>query len=666
MSDAPPRDDRLDSWKEIAAYLKRDMTTVQRWERREGMPVHRHLHGKLGSVYAFRSELDEWVRTRSPHVASELEAASPRPAAPASAAPGRLQRLMPVGTLAAALLLAIAVTAWWRQREQWVNPIADATLQRITAFEGTERAAAVSRDGKFVAFLSNRDGSPDVWVTQPGTGNAYNLTRGAFANLVNDAVRNIGFSPDGALVTFWVRKPGESGEIGVWAVPTLGGEARPYLEGVAEFDWSSDASRLVYHTPAPGDPMLVRDPGHRAERQIFAAPPGVHAHFPLWSPDQSFIYFVQGSVPDAMDLWRIRPGGGVPERLTHHNSRVTHPVMLDARTLLYLAADPDGGGPWLHGLDVERRVPHRLSSGVERYTSLAASADGRQLVATLASSRETLWRLPLPIAASQGVTPVRVALTTGRAFSPRLGPGFLVYGSSKSDGDTIWKLADGTGTELWSEPGARIVGGPAIAPGGDRVAFAVALGGKTRLYAMNADGTKARVVTDSLEPRGAPAWAPDGGSIVVAENDSGVPRLFTVPLEGGSPVRLGREHSVDPAWSPDGRFIVYSGADIGTSFPVRAMRPNGDPFEFPNVVLTRGARRLRFLPGQQALVVLRGNLQHRNLWVIDLRSGSERQLTALGPDFDLRDFDISPDGREAVLQRVQEQSDVVLLDLPGR
>jgi TolB-like protein/Tfp pilus assembly protein PilF len=57
-------EERLDSWKEIAAYLNRDVTTVQRWERREGMPVHRHLHDKRGSVYALRSELDAWVQSR--------------------------------------------------------------------------------------------------------------------------------------------------------------------------------------------------------------------------------------------------------------------------------------------------------------------------------------------------------------------------------------------------------------------------------------------------------------------------------------------------------------------------------------------------------------------------------------------------------------------------
>src|SRR5580704_10803221 len=55
------RDDgRLDSWKEIANYFRREVRTVQLWEKREGLPVHRHFHKQLGSVFAFRSELKAW------------------------------------------------------------------------------------------------------------------------------------------------------------------------------------------------------------------------------------------------------------------------------------------------------------------------------------------------------------------------------------------------------------------------------------------------------------------------------------------------------------------------------------------------------------------------------------------------------------------------------
>ena len=56
-------EDRLDSWKEIAAYLNRGVRTVRRWEQEEGLPVHRQLHRTLGSVYAYRSEIDAWRKT---------------------------------------------------------------------------------------------------------------------------------------------------------------------------------------------------------------------------------------------------------------------------------------------------------------------------------------------------------------------------------------------------------------------------------------------------------------------------------------------------------------------------------------------------------------------------------------------------------------------------
>jgi MinD-like ATPase involved in chromosome partitioning or flagellar assembly len=63
-------------------------------------------------------------------------------------------------------------------------------------------------------------------------------------------------------------------------------------------------------------------------------------------------------------------------------------------------------------------------------------------------------------------------------------------------------------------------------------------------------------------------------------------------------------------------------------------------------------------------VLLRGEIHHKNLWLIDLQTGVDRQITSLPADFEIRDFDISPDGGEVILERVQERSDVVLLDLP--
>ena len=666
-------EDRLDSWKEIAAYLKRDVTTVQRWEKREGMPVHRHLHDRMGSVYASRRELDAWVRSRNLRSAEEngngAVSASASAEAPAEREKSRWGRKF-VLPLAAVGALAIGVGLWLERTEHfWRNPLADARFQTVTDFDGVDEAAAVSRDGHLVAFLSDRDGQADVWVTQIGSGEFHNLTHGTVAELMNPAVRNLGFSPDGSLVTFWVRKrAGASGEnIGVWAVPVLGGEPRLYLDGVAEYDWSRDGSRLAYHTPGPGDPLYVTDGGIRPEsRPIFSAPAGLHSHFPLWSPDAAFLYFVQGQLPDKLDIWRIRPTGGSPERITSHDAQVTYPVLLDRRTLLYLANDADGSGPSLYSMDVERKIPHRLTTGLDRYTSLAASADRQRLVVTRATPHATLWHMRLGDSPVEAAKAERVLLTTSTGFSPRLGANYLLYVSATGSGESIWKLANGASTELWRGEDAQVFGGPAISPDGQNIAFSVRQHGRALLYVMQADGTNARTVADSLDLQGAPAWSPDGRSITSAANDHGAPHLFRVPVDGGAPAGFVGEYSLDPAWSPDGGFVVYSGPDIGTTFSVKAATAEAAPRPMPALTLTRGARHIAFLPGGRALVLLQGEIAHKDLWAIDLETGAERQLTNLPADFEVRDFDISPDGREVVFERVQDRSDLVVVDLAGR
>lgn len=67
--------ERLDSWQEIAAYLRREIRTLQRWGKTEGLPVHRHIHGKMGTVYAYKAELDIWWNNGHGRLATEAVAA---------------------------------------------------------------------------------------------------------------------------------------------------------------------------------------------------------------------------------------------------------------------------------------------------------------------------------------------------------------------------------------------------------------------------------------------------------------------------------------------------------------------------------------------------------------------------------------------------------------
>src|SRR4051812_3406348 len=80
-------DDRLNSWKEIASALNREVRTVQMWEKQEGLPVHRHFHSRRSTVFAFRTEIEAWARRRT-----EMRAAPAKSAFPA----GRIAVLRPV------------------------------------------------------------------------------------------------------------------------------------------------------------------------------------------------------------------------------------------------------------------------------------------------------------------------------------------------------------------------------------------------------------------------------------------------------------------------------------------------------------------------------------------------------------------------------------------
>jgi serine/threonine protein kinase/Tol biopolymer transport system component len=570
-------------------------------------------------------------------------------------------------TALAAILATVAFMVWGPVRQTLDgirDPLAEAKVTRLTDFAGTEQAAAISHDGRFVAFLANRDGRMDAWLTEIGSNRYRNLTEGQVHDMSNASVRTVSFSPDGALVTLWTRSGDGSRpeDIKILGAPTAGGPLQVYLHEAAEYDWSPDGKQLVFHTTAPGDPLFVRAAQDSIPHQIYVAPPGIHCHFPIWSTDGQFIYFLRGEPPVHWDVWRLLPSGAGLEQITFHNTKLSYPVALDSRTLIYLATDADGSGPWLYVMDLRLKQERRISFGLERYLSLAASADGMRLVTTVANSRSDLWSVridgngPPPNSAAPMVPALQ------NAVAPRFGPGFIAYMSTGGGRRGIWKLASGAATELWNDAGADRVGAPAIAPDGRRIAFTVEKHGTTQLYVIDNDGGNARLVSSTLALRGDLAWAPDSQSIVGAIVQAGEPRLSRILLNGGPPQPMATEYSINPVWSPDGKYLVYSGSDVGMRFPLRASAPDGRPYGMASLILTRGARRVAFAPNSGSLVILRGEIAHKNFWLLNPQTGAERQLTDLPSSFAIGDFDVSPDGTEIIFDRVQDSSSIALIE----
>ena len=572
----------------------------------------------------------------------------------------------------ALVALAASVGVWEARRPVTTseNPLANAQFTRFTDWEGTEEGAEISPDGKFVAFLADREGRFDLWLSQVGTGRFSNLTRD-FPPLAASGfiVRKLGFSGDGSAIWF---NPSDGKPL--LLMDLIGGTPRAFLgEGANIPAWSPDGTRLVYvYKSNRDDPMLIADRSGANARQILA--PGVlKNNNPVWSPDGQWIYFVRGSEPQDemnMNVWRLRASGGSPEQLTTQHAAVNFLAPLDTRTLLYVARAEDGSGPWLWALDVERRLARRVPSGVDQYTSVSASRDGRHIVASVANPSASLWRVPLLDRAADDRDAQRYPLPvpTGRALAPRFGGTSLFYLSARGTGDGLWKVQDGQASEVRREVDEALSEPPAVSPDGHRVVVVVRHEGKRHLSIMSADGTNAQPFAPTIEVEGASGqgtadWSPDGAWIVTGGRDAQGPGLFKIPVEGsGGPLRLVAGQAVNPVWSPNGNLIVYGGRSVVGQVAILGVRPDdGASVALPTVLVRPGG--YRFLPNGSGLVYLQ-RIQGLDFWLLDFATKRSRQLTRFSNQGALRTFDITSDGKYIVFDRSRQNSNIVLIDLP--
>jgi len=615
------------------------------------------------------------VRDRLHHIADariELEETDQAP--PAIQGPSRGYKIT-VAVVAIALtaglttaLLSFMRPAPDRADSGTENPLAGARFTKLTDFEGSEFGAAISPDGRFVAFVSDRDGQFDIFVSQIGTGQFRNLTEGEDDFALEDVrapVRAVGFNGAGSEIWF-----GGGPRRQLRTVPLLGGPPRNLLgKNVVNVEWSPDGEQVAFHTNLEGDPLHVSDSNGTNSRMILGSPEGMHQHYPIWSVDGQWIYLSRGRPPTLeMDLWRVRPHGGDLERLTRGKLDVGYPTPIDQRTVLYSARAGDGAGPWLWAVDVETGVSRRASVGLEQYASVAASADRRRLVATVQDPQAVLWSVPiLDRTATERDAELFAGLPTTRALAPRFGGSSLFYLSSRGSGDGLWRLRDGEVAEIWRGSETALLEPAAVSPDGQSVVLLLRRDDGWRLHVLSADGAQLRVLSETVDARGAASWSPDGLWIVAGGTEAGVPGLFKIPTDGGPPQRIADGEALDPVWSPDGGLIIYAGAQVNARLPLLAVRPDGEPVELPEIEVLRAGERLRFLPDGSGLVYMQGFRPSQDFWLLDLASMTSRRLTQLDPTATMRTFDIAPDGKRIVFDRLSEDSDIVLIELkPSR
>ncbi len=295
---------------------------------------------------------------------------------------------------------------------------------------------------------------------------------------------------------------------------------------------------------------------------------------------------------------------------------------------------------------------------------MTATADGQRLAASVVSPRANLWSVPITNHVVDEQSVQAFQLPTVRAQAPRFGGGSLFYLSSRDGADGLWRYRDGQALEIWKGSEGALQSPVAVSDDGQSVAFALRRQGKEQMHVMAADGTELRALSRDVDVRGTASWSPDGKWIVAAGEDANGPGLFKFPVDGGRPTRIATGPVLDPVWSPRGDLIVYCGTQVFTVAPLLAVRPDGTPVTLPKINVQREGERARFLPNGTGLIYMLGDtLAGQDFWLLDLKTMRSRRLTQLSSPAAMRTFDITPDSDRIVFDRLQENSDIVLIDL---
>ena len=270
---------RLDSWKEIQNYLNRDVRTLRRWEKNEGLPVHRHSHQSRSSVYAYPSEIDAWRLSRK---------LAPEPAPPL---PGWRRLWRP--SFAAALVLCLFLAGSGIRPVSARQSDGKMAARQVWVQTNRETALDISRDGRYAAF--EEWGNDDLAVHDFKTGTSRRLTDTKGLASVDDAA----ISPDGKWIVFlWDQYKDPKFEA-LTLIPLAGGASRTLWrttsdpEVMVPLTWTPDGKEiLVRHILPDGNRDLALFSVQDASvRKVKSLAKGVNVLAASMSPDGKWIAY---------------------------------------------------------------------------------------------------------------------------------------------------------------------------------------------------------------------------------------------------------------------------------------------------------------------------------------------------------------------------------------
>ena len=525
---------RLDSWKEIASFLGRGIRTVQRWEREEGLPVHRLPHAQRGSVFAHANELSAWWERRQ------------ITAAPAPQIPLRTD--------------------------------GEARIDRVTSTAAATFWPALSSDARMVSYISDAGqdgGAPQLWVRQIG-GAAVQLTSG-----LRDCAEPSFFADDTRVV---FGAAGESTQ-NVYEIPALGGPPRVLRRAARNGRFSPDGKWLAYIALEPRAALRLAPVAGGAEHTL--ATDLVDISSARWSDDSRHLLVVAHPNPSVdLDCWAVPVDGGTPVDtgvLGRGRQQglivITMPPAWAGDSIFYSAAGRQGVNVWRQRVSPALEAigaPEPMTPGSD-WAFFPAAAGGRlSFVGTHADIN--LWSIAIDAASGKAHGPLR-RLTRGAGFISHLtlsedGRSLAYFAAGTGGGELhVRGLESGSDTVVGADAGR---GFPVISPDGERMACSELVPGppvqRPVLLTSVATG-EMRLVREDCGGR--PRQWLDERTLVVETFGAGLNAFLALDTRDGSqrPLLSSRTRRLsNPRVSPDRRWMAFDTATPGGSPAVAIAR----------------------------------------------------------------------------------------------
>ena len=585
---------------------------------------------------------------------------------------GVRRRVWLVASAALVALLVAGLCVWHFGLRQRRVVTADA-FQKAAAVKlttsGNVRRAALSPDGKIVAYVIDEAGKQGLWVRQVAVSNSFRLVPPSDAYY-----RGLTFSHDGTYVYYTVAAK-EGAGFDLYQVPWLGGSVKLVRRGVGgSVGVAHDGRRIAYFVADPSrsrETMYVANEDGTGERAVAARDYPQHfspAAAPAFSPDGARLAFVaETSDANGFFLKALEvdiEGGGERELAPGKRwSDVGQMAWLaDGSGLLLSAMDETISMRQLWRLGYPGGDAERLSNDLTDYGDISLSGDGRSLAGVQSQTLTTVFLAP----AGDYARASQITSGAGRYVDLSWTPdGRVLFASDASGNADIWEMgADGSG-QVQLTAGAGRNYAPVSSPDGRYVLFHSNRSGTWQIWRMDRDGSNPVRLTTGDENSNWPQVTPDGRWVVYEHaGQSSQTNVWRVPAEGGTPERLTRQLSMRPSVSPDGRLVAYWQKEERPGAPwAIAVVPaeGGEPahvFEVPQNE-ANGMSSIHWTTDGRSLVYTDYRDGVTNLRLQPLAGGEARPITNFTREI-FYSFDISRDGR-LLLANGLTTSDVFIL-----